>query len=222
MAKEDMLRTLYDENDRYHGSKETLFWWTANFYLLFSGGVIAWLLTQNEWHEYPWQVFAFLLAIAVLVHFFLYWQNWHKAMSAWRGEHFRELIGSLDSETLTYAAIAKLYKIQPDRKVRFFFSRGAPGFWVMLLTVVFFFAQVWVVFTKGNKEVETMTISVAQAWIFLVALIIGGAGLGLLIAFVARAIFHKDRFLREDVLDRLQRIERVIDNRPPASIKRTK
>ncbi len=72
MAQEDMLRMLYDENDRYHGSKETLFWWTANFYLLFSGGAIAWLfIHQDKWHEYPWQVFGFLLAIALFAHIFM-------------------------------------------------------------------------------------------------------------------------------------------------------
>ncbi len=75
-----------------------------------------------------------------------FWQNWHKAMSAWRGGKFRKLIGSLDSGTLSYAAVVRVYKLKPKRKVRFFFSQGSPGIWVMLLTVIFFLAQVWVVF----------------------------------------------------------------------------
>ncbi len=86
--------------------------------------------------------------------------------------------------------------------------------------LTFFLAQIWVIATKGTKEAETMWITVRQAW-FFVALIIGGVGLGLLIAFGLHLIFHKDRFLREDVLSMLKRIERVIDNRLPDSTKPT-
>ena len=147
---EDLLKTLYELNERYHDVKERVVWLAGVVYLTFSVALIAWYLdpeNRNVLWSMPglgkWHVAVFLSVIFVLVAAFIFRQTKHKVVSAAKTGQFNDLISELYSHR-TYADLmnANTYNFNKKRKpVCDFVCMGWSGHLIFGIVYSFFLAQ---------------------------------------------------------------------------------
>jgi len=140
---ENMLRTLYELNEKYHDTKEHVVWLATTIYLALSLLVIrhsnVLLSLTSEWGGLILLFFVFLSTFL-----FIAGQTWQKCISVVKTAKFHELIEKLDDASqVTYQTIIK--ETDPgrfDRRDVKFFREGWPGVLILFAISVFWVAQI--------------------------------------------------------------------------------
>lgn len=141
---EDILRTLYEQNEHYHDIKERVVWLAGVIYLTFSVALIAWYLENKEIipeHQLPMRQIAIFLAIVfMLTATFIFRQTAHKVMAAVKTGQFNYLIRNLDDVSRRNH---KALMNANDYRFNFynFVIMGWSGHLVFGITYSFFLAQ---------------------------------------------------------------------------------
>jgi hypothetical protein len=211
-----LLASLAARNDQYHTAKETLFWLSSSAYLAFSIAVIKWLVDLPSCHslwDHKGAIVVFLAIVFLFAEFFIIRQNRLKAESAWLNGKYTELIGKLDeAKYRTYTAIEQYANKRPDMGIRFYLDFGRPGLWVVIVTSIFFIAQVWLVITESGRGLGKMDLLKEPFQLWLIAVFVCGIGVGLLLAFLARVIIRSDKSIdkmRENIEDLRREVQKL-------------
>ena len=137
---EQIISTLYHENEQYHNVKDKMVWLVVTGYLAFWAGYMKWILTYQfpttAWNKYKVYLAGFLVLITIFAAYFAAFQNWRKVVSVHKTEIYDAAILRLDTG-LTYK---KLLADIKEINVCFFqgnLSReGQPGNWLIVGVLV--------------------------------------------------------------------------------------
>ena len=145
----DILIALYNRNEQYHDSKDKAMWLAASVYLGFTVGLMVWLL-ENECLWKGRKVFftIFLSIVFLLVGAFIFFQNLEKCRSVRKAELFDCLIkelGKRKRKELTYKDLVRLAG-KPSLPRGSFCKRGLFGLIILIILVLFFFAQIYLLY----------------------------------------------------------------------------
>jgi hypothetical protein len=164
MSKEmnELSKYFYDIYYRYEGAKENLFWVGFALYFTFSGVVIKWLLENYKIHCLSGPIPQLATASLTLVFIFAFWfvglQNWYKAKSAQTSDELVHLLTKeskvegfrADEKLQIYNAITHLnrkhkageYENMDRSFLHLFCTKGKSGIIVLILMLIFFIAQI--------------------------------------------------------------------------------
>ncbi len=144
---EDLLKTLYELNERYHNVKERVVWLAGVIYLTFSVVTMAWYFQNRGTVSIPegleeWHAIVFLSVIFVLTVAFICRQTWEKVKSVVRTGQFNNLIKKLPNRR-THADLmaANCYNYEIQKRIWDFISIGWSGHLILGVVYSFFIAQ---------------------------------------------------------------------------------
>ncbi len=143
---EEMLRTLYEQNEQYHNTKERVVWLSGVIYFIFSSAVLAWIPNSENTVVQGQKpiITIFLILIFVLASVFILRQTGEKTISSTRNTKFLALIEHFDdSNYRNYKALKDTASFKARFGQRFydFVTQGWSGHLVFGAAYTFFLAQ---------------------------------------------------------------------------------
>ena len=150
---EDMLMTLRERNEQYHDIKERVVWLAGTVYFGFSLLVLKALLVPEQKDTIEsLKPFAtnFLVLIFALTFIFIVRQIWERCKTVVKSGKFNTLIRHLgNSRYRSYRKMMDLTRYSETKflkKVCQFFCMGWSGVLVLLVVVVLFVAQLFLLY----------------------------------------------------------------------------
>ena len=143
---EEMLRILYEQNEQYHNTKESVVWLAGVIYFIFSSAVLVWILDPENTvvNGQESTITIFLILIFVLASVFILRQTGEKAISSARNTKFLALIEHFDdSNYRNYKALKDTASFKARFGQRFynFLTQGWSGHLVFGAAYTLFLAQ---------------------------------------------------------------------------------
>ncbi len=154
---EEMLRTLYVQNEQYHDTKERGVWLAGVVYFAFSLFVLPKIpdsVKMWETVEPPLikLTTVFLTLLFGITFEFISRQTYHRNLAAVASTNFRELIKKLDKEQLSYNRLESQTNFKKAREGMNFFRQGWPGVLVLAGCLVFYATQMLLLYTVVNDK----------------------------------------------------------------------
>ncbi len=143
---EEMLRILYEQNEQYHNTKESVVWLAGVIYFIFSSAVLVWILNPENTvvNGQGSTITIFLILIFVLASVFILRQTGEKTISSARNTKFLALIEHFDDINYrNYKALKDTASFKARFGQRFynFLTQGWSGHLVFGAAYTLFLAQ---------------------------------------------------------------------------------
>lgn len=149
----DLLRSLYEQNELYHGEKERMAWQALALYLTFSLFFMKWMHDNTNSLIYWWPL---AIAVVAFVPAFCLTrkQIYLKAVSDRKGPQFLRFMHEHPLPTkLQFSRFLRNLldwemNLSRVEKCCIFLCEGWPQIWALVAMIAFFIAQLWFIFSR--------------------------------------------------------------------------
>lgn len=171
---EELLRTLYELNEQYHNTKERIVWLAGVIYFTFSIVVLTWISKLPK-YEFIWinrecliiLTMVFLTSIFCITSIFIICQTWHKCRSAIQTNNFHALIKHLDDKrNRNYRALIEVTRYKGGAN---FFREGWSGVLILAAVLIFYFAQVALLYIGICNKISLLYIFLGVFSLFVIS-----------------------------------------------------
>ncbi len=148
----ELLKSLYEQNELYHGEKERMAWQALALYLTFSLFFMKWMYDNVCSLAYWWPLVVAIIAF-VPAFFLTRKQIYLKAISANKGVWYKDFMSKhpLPKKQQFSKFLRDLMDWQSNlsntEKCCIFLCEGWPQIWALVAMIAFFIAQLWFIFS---------------------------------------------------------------------------